>query len=163
MKTVLKQDTTYNLEPSKLKEGSVFGALSEHSIAYLLNNGVLIELDAGEQLFDYGDKGDRFYIVLEGRLDFYKTHNNQTSHTRTINFGEAVGFVSMIALHDKVGKAIAKENSIVLEITSQLFSDFHDDHAFDFGILLMNLSRDMARSLRVLGNALVENHISINT
>jgi len=69
----------------------------------------------------------------------------------------------MIALHDKVGKAIAKENSIVLEITSHLFSDFHDDHAFDFGILLMNLSRDMARSLRVLGNALVENHISINT
>ncbi|SBS34474.1 Cyclic nucleotide-binding domain protein [Marinomonas spartinae] len=161
MKTVLKQDTSYTLEPSRLKEGSVFGALSERSITYLLKNGALIELESGDQLFDYGDKGDRFYVVLEGCLDFYKTHNDQTCHTRSINFGEAVGFVSMIALHDKVGKAIAKENSLVLEVTSQLFSDFHDDYAFDFGILLMNLSRDMARSLRELGNALVENHVSI--
>lgn len=161
MKTVKTQETKYDLTPSKLKEGSIFGALSERSIIYLLSHGRLMELKAGEQVFDYGEKGDRFYIVLHGCLDFYKRHNNQTCHTRTINSGEAVGFVSMIALHDKVGKTLAKEDSIILEVTSQIFSDFHDDHPFDFGILLMNLSRDMARSLRALGNALVENNISI--
>jgi len=61
----------------------------------------------------------------------------------------------MIALHDRVGNVYAKEDSLLLEISSQLFSDFHDHYPFDFGILLMNLSRDMARTIREISNTLV--------
>lgn len=156
MKTVLKPDPKYDLSSQHLKEGSIFGALSDISIEYLLTHGKIHSLQQGEEVFHYGSKGESFFIILAGSLDFYKQHDDQAALTRQIEFGEAVGYVSMIALHNRVGKAVAKEESLLLEISSQLFSDLHDHYPFDFGILLMNLSRDMARTIRALSNALVK-------
>ncbi|NVK72532.1 cyclic nucleotide-binding domain-containing protein [Marinomonas sp. CT5] len=157
MNTVLAKESTYDISPAHLKEGSIFGALSEASILYLLEHGELHEVAKGEEIFSYGCKGESFHAVLHGVLDFYKQHGKKKRKTRTIRFGEAIGFVSMIALHKRVGSVCAVEDSLLLEISSHLFSDFHDQYPFDFGILLMNLSRDMARTIRVLSNALVEN------
>ena len=147
MKTVLAKNIKYDISPSHLKEGSIFGALSDSSITFLLENGVLHQASKGDEIFSYGNKGASFHTVLYGTLDFYKQHGEKKTRTRTIQFGEAIGFVSMIALHERVG--------------SLLFSDFHDKHSFDFGILLMNLSRDMARTIRVLSNSLVENDVVV--
>ncbi|REG85509.1 Crp/Fnr family transcriptional regulator [Marinomonas pollencensis] len=155
MHTVQANETDYDISPKKLKEGSIFGALSPDAIQYLLDNGIIHEAHQGDEVFHYNDKGESFYAVLHGSLDFFKQHDHKALHTRDIGFGEALGFVSMIALHDRVGTAYAKEDSLLLEVSSTLFSDFHDQYPFDFGILLMNLARDMARNIRELSNALV--------
>lgn len=162
MHTVSVNETHYDISPKRLKEGSIFGALSDASIQYLLENGKIHLALKGDKIFQYGSKGDSFHAVLHGSLDFYKQHKNKVVHTRSIEFGEAIGFVSMIALHNRVGIVYAKEDSVLLEVTSQLFSDFHDNYPFDFGILLMNLSRDMARTIRVLSNALVTNKVDLS-
>ncbi len=161
MNTVSAQTSQYNISPSHLKGGSIFGALSDASIQFLTEQGTLHAVSKGEEIFSYGSKGDSFHTVLHGKLDFYKQHGDNKCRTRTICFGEAIGFVSMIALHERVGSLYALEDSLLLEISSQLFSDFHDQYPFDFGILLMNLSRDMARTIRVLSNALVENDLLV--
>jgi CRP-like cAMP-binding protein len=149
----------YDLSMPRLKTASIFGALSEPAIQYLIQNGVLKPYFKNDEIFSYGEKGGHFHIVLDGYLDFYKHHNHKNTLTRTIRFGEVIGFVSMIALHDRVGSLYAHEDCLLLEISSNLFSDFHDNYPFDFGILLMNLSRDMARTIRTLSNALVENNV----
>lgn len=156
MKTVLSQQTQYDISPSHLKKGSIFGALSDSAIYFLLENGVLHEAKKDDEVFAYDSKGGSFYAVLHGNLDFYKHHDDRITRTRTIQFGEAIGFVSMIALHERVGTLYALEECLLLEISSLLFSDLHDQYAFDFGILLMNLSRDMARTIRVLSDDLVD-------
>lgn len=161
MHTVLANESEYDISPAELKKGSIFGALSETGIQYLLDNGVIHRVMAGEEIFSYGSKGNSFHAVLHGSLDFYKQHQGKRTRTRTVKFGEAIGFVSMIALHERVGSLYALEDSLLLEISCQLFSDFHDEHPFDFGILLMNLSRDMARTIRTLSNALVENDVIV--
>ncbi|MEL0636727.1 cyclic nucleotide-binding domain-containing protein [Marinomonas sp. TI.3.20] len=161
MHTVQVNTVSYDISPEKLKEGSIFGALSNESIQYLIDNGSILCADEGDEIFKYGSKGGSFYTVLHGSLDFFKQHEDKAMHTRFVEFGESIGFVSMIALHDRVGNAYAKEASLLLEISSQLFSDFHDNYPFDFGILLMNLARDMARNIRELSNALVTNDINV--
>lgn len=161
METVLAVESQYDISPAHLKEGSIFGALSDVSIQFLLDEGVLHKVTKGDEIFSYGSKGGSFHAVLHGKLDFYKQHDDKKLRTRTICFGEAIGFVSMIALHERVGSLYALEDSLLLEISSQLFSDFHDQYPFDFGILLMNLSRDMARTIRVLSNALVEHDVLV--
>jgi CRP-like cAMP-binding protein len=161
MKTVLEKQLKYDISPTHLKEGSIFGALSDNAIQFLLENGILHHVSKDDEIFSYGSKGNSFHAVLHGKLDFYKQHGEKKTRTRTITFGEAIGFVSMIALHERVGSLYALEDCLLLEISSQLFSDFHDQYPFDFGILLMNLSRDMARTIRVLSNALVENDVVV--
>jgi hypothetical protein len=54
---------------------------------------------------------------------------------------------------------VVKEDGIVLEISSALFSKLHDRFPYDFGVLMFNLARDMARVIRKLGDVLVEHAI----
>jgi CRP-like cAMP-binding protein len=142
-----------------LKEGSIFGALSEEAINFLLNQGEICQVATGDTIFEYGDKGDNFYIVCKGAIEFHKQYKGECVHTRTARFGEELGFVAMIALHDHTGFAVASEDSIVLRISSALFRQLHKKHPFDFGILSLNLARDMARNIRKLSDTLVENSI----
>lgn len=100
----------------QLKSGSIFDAISEDCIRYLLSEGVLYKVRAGDRVFDYSDIGDSFLIVCSGCLSFLTRHNGECFHTRNISFGEESGFVSMIALQDRSGYTVARDDSIVLEI-----------------------------------------------
>lgn len=142
-----------------LKSGSIFGALSEQAINFLLENGEIYLAEDGDRIFDIGDKGDNFFIVLSGSIDFHKQHKGEYVHTRSAEFGEELGFVAMIALHDHTGFAVATEQSVVLKISCELFHRLHKNFPFDFGIISLNLARDMARTIRKLSNTLVENAI----
>lgn len=146
-----------HINPEVLKDGSIFGALSEKAINFLLQSGDIMEIQKGDRLFENGDSCHGFYIVCLGSVDFYKQHNTNQIHTRTANFGEEIGFVAMIALLDHEGFAVANERSIVLKVSSGLFHKLHKNFSFDFGILTLNLARDVARTVRKLSNALVDN------
>lgn len=138
-----------------LRSASIFGAISEPAIKFIIHHANRFEVDTGEHLFHVGDSGDSFFIVACGSVDFYKHHNGQKRLTRNVPFGSEIGFVSMIALHNRTGEAIAHEPSLLLEVTSDVFSQLHEEYPFDFGIITLNLSRDMARTLRKFGNDLV--------
>ncbi len=159
MKTITAKSIHNALSQEKLRQGSLFGALSDECINFVLEEGQILELSKGEKVFDCGDPGNAFYVVLDGDLSFVKLHEGQQYNTRNICFGEEVGFVAMIALHSHAGYAVANRNSRVLEITSDLFAQIHANYPFDFGIISLNLARDMARNIRKLSNALVENSI----
>ncbi|MEH6579863.1 MAG: cyclic nucleotide-binding domain-containing protein [Amphritea sp.] len=159
MQQISVSDFKQQITPEQLRSGSLFGALSEEGIQFLLNNGKLHYASAATKVFNYGDRGDSFFIVCKGCLSFIKQHDGELYHTRDINFGEESGFVAMIALHDHAGYAVAKEDSLLLEVPSAVFSELHEKYPFDFGVITLNLARDMARTIRKLSNALVENAI----
>ena len=138
-----------------LQQASVFGALSAEAILFLLENGKLFQANQGDILFEYGDPGDSFFIICKGTVDFFKQHKGARRKTRTVKSGEELGFVPMIALHDHTGQGIVYEDSLLLEISCALFSNLHETHPSDFGIFVLNLARDMARTFRRLSNDLV--------
>jgi CRP-like cAMP-binding protein len=159
----MQQITVSELEATlpidQLKNGSIFGALSTNAIDFLLSKGKLFKVKSGERIYDYGERGESFFIVCKGCLSFLTKYENECFHTRNINFGEESGFVSMISLQDHSGYAVAREDSIVLEVNAALFGDLHAELPFDFGIITLNLSRDMARTITKLRQALVKNSI----
>jgi len=145
-----------NYELSSLTNASVFGALPETSILWLLQNGKIYSLIKGENLFTQGQCGDSFNVILEGQISYYKFHEDRYAYIREYKTGEQIGFMSMIALHNRVGRAEAHQDTIALEINSELFHEFHNDAPLEFGILMMNLAREMARTLRTVDNILAE-------
>jgi len=147
---------TESLAPEAMASGSVFGALSDEATRFLLEQGKLYEVRQGDAVFEYGDHGESFYVVCSGSLDFFKQHRGEWCHIRAIQFGEETGFVPMIALRKQVGTAVAREDSIVLEISSALFADLQQKYSLDFGLLVLNLAREMARVIDKMGEALVE-------
>lgn len=155
MKPISKEQFLSSVSTDQLRSASIFGAISQQAIDFLVSEANLFTAQKGDYLFHYGDRGDSFFIIAKGSVDFYKHHEGHSRLTRTAEFGNELGFVSMIALHDRAGEAVAREDSLIIEITSDLFSKLHAQYSFDFGIISLNLSRDMARTLRKLGNDLV--------
>jgi CRP-like cAMP-binding protein len=141
---------------STFTSASVFGALPEASILWLLERGVIRAVEEGEYLFSPGEPGNSFHVILQGQVSYYKFHLGRYAFIRDYREGEQIGFMSLIALHDRVGRAECHAGTVALEIDSKLFHAFHDEHPVEFGILMLNLAREMARSLRAVDDLLVE-------
>ena len=141
---------------SSFTNDSVFGALPESAILWLVNKGKIRALEKGEYLFAQGQPGNSFHVILQGQVSYYKYHEGKYAYIREYRVGEQIGFMSLIALHDRVGRAECHENTVTLEINSTLFQAFHNEYPTEFGILMINLAREMARTLRSVDNLIVE-------
>lgn len=155
MKSVTEAEVFNKYPTAYFKNASTFGALTEETISWLFTQGRIIQLDTHETLFETDEHGDNFFVILKGSFAYYKCHQGQYAFIRDYKMGEQVGFMSMIALHNRVGTAIANEESLVLEISNNLFQDLYTHAPADFGLLMMNLSREMARTLRAVDNLVV--------
>ncbi len=142
------------------QNASIFGALPPEIITFLFDKGSVSCMNKGDVIYRPGDKGNSFFVILNGSLSFYQFHHGEYAYIRDHLFGEEMGFVAMIALHDRVGKAVAAENGYILEVPCTLFSELQRLHPSEFGILLLNLSREMARTIRNISNSIVEQKIA---
>lgn len=132
----------------RIRAESCFGALSDAAIAFLLEEGEVFQMADGEAVFRTGEAGESFFVVLEGRLDYGHLGGGQEVHIRSIEAGQQLGYVSMIGLFERLGVGRADGPAKVLKVDSDLFYRFHVKYPFDFGVMSLNLSRDMARAIR---------------
>ncbi len=130
-----------------LNDVSTFGALTDEAIHWLLASGKLIEFAPDEALFTQSGRGDSFFVIIDGQVSYYKWLDTRYIFIRHYYSGQQIGFMSMVALHSRVGKAVADQTTWALEISSEVFQKLHESHPSDFGILMMNLAREMARTL----------------
>jgi CRP-like cAMP-binding protein len=138
------------------KAASIFGAVSDEAISFLLGRGRILAMEDGEELFHLGDPGDSFYVVLAGQFDYFRRRDGGEVLLRSASFGEQLGYVSMVGLIPRVGTGRATGPTVVLEINSDLFYQFHEALPFDFGIVMLNLARDMSRTIIFLTHELVD-------
>ena len=140
----------------QLKQAATFGALSSETIAWLLDEGRILRLDRGESIFEPGDSGDRFFVILEGSVSYYRSSKDQYAYMRGYRTGQQIGFADTIALRNRAGMALATEAATVLEIDYRLFNRLRKEFPAQFGLLMMNLAREMARIIHAIDNVMVD-------
>ncbi|WP_162628746.1 cyclic nucleotide-binding domain-containing protein [Marinobacter bohaiensis] len=138
-------------------ELSTFGALPETVVLELLQAGRVLALDAGEHLYEVGERSDAFYIVLTGQMKSYMPRSDGGwTLARCHDPGDDMGFVPMIALLARPAFAMAVEDAVVLEITSGHFLDLQQQKPDAFGLMLLNLVRGTARAFINMASTLAE-------
>ncbi len=142
---------------------STFGALSDSTIISLLNAGQVLDLAQGDLLYRPGDKAGGFYVILKGSLALYMHHQDRDALTRVYHTGEQLGFVDMIGLHDHWSTSVATAPTTLVDISSDQFYDLHLNAPDDFGLLMINLSREMARTVITLAEVIVDQSALIAT
>lgn len=137
---------------------SMFGALSEDCLGFLLREGKLWQAEAGDKLFSLGDRSDMFYILLQSSVRFYqpRERDGKMVSVRLYNSGSQLGYVGMIGLHERRGDAVVEEGGFLLEITSELFHRLCEQFPQMFQIFLINLTRDMSREISHLDQLCAE-------
>jgi signal-transduction protein with cAMP-binding, CBS, and nucleotidyltransferase domain len=133
-----------------LRELSTFGALSDEVIIDLLKNGTIKRYAKGEYIARLDQVAAEFQVVLQGKFAFYKHGEESDVLTRYFCVGEQVGFDLMIGLIPHNGIDVATEESLLLDISSEQFYDLHVNFPADFGLLMINLSRELAREIAML-------------
>ena len=133
-----------------LNELSTFGALSNKAIQNLLEKGVIKRFARGEYITRLNQVASDFQVLLRGRIAYYKCFEGRDVLTRHFNQGEQIGFDLMIGLLTHNGTDVAVEESIILDISSEQFHRLHVEFPADFGLLMINLSRELAREIEIL-------------
>ena len=154
MQVLDASETIATLGMAYLNELSTFGALSDAVIENLLQNGVIRRFDRGEYISREQQITEDFQVILRGRMAYYRRFEGRDVLTRHFNTGEQMGFDQMIGLLTQDGTDVALEESIVLDISSQQFFKLHKDFPRDFGLLMINLSRELAREIEILENVI---------
>ena len=144
------EETIEKLGLARLRELSTFGALSDEVIVDLLSNGVIRRYARGEYISRLDQVASEFEVVLQGRFAFYKHGEDSDVLTRYFSAGEQMGFDLMIGLICHNGIDVAVEQSLLLEISSEQFYKLHVNFPADFGLLMINLSRELAREIAML-------------
>ena len=132
------------------RELATFGALPDEVITYILENGIIRQYQAGEYISRMGETAGDFQVVLAGKMAFYKHHEDHDTLTRYFNAGEQMGFDLMMGLLTHNGTDVAIEDSLILEISSSQFHGIHVNYPEAFGILMINLSRELSREIAML-------------
>ena len=132
------------------RELAAFGALTDEVIANLLENGVIEQFEKGEYTARYSGIVTDFQIVLEGKVAYYKHCEDHEVLTRHFQKGEQMGFDQMIGLIPYNGTDVAVEDSIILTISSSQFYDLHVNYPAEFGLLMINMARELSREIAML-------------
>ena len=156
MKALSAEDLYQTLPPGYFEELSTFGALPETVVTRLLTEGNIFELSQGEALYKTGDMVEEFFVVLTGNVELFHYYHEKPSLTHCYGPGQQIGFVGMIALHERKGTAIAKQESCILSISTQQFFDLRQSAPDAFGLLMLNLAREMARTIGELGDLIAK-------
>ena len=150
METVDAEETINLLGWDYLHELSTFGALSEAVVSDLLHKGVIHRYHKGEYVTRVDRVAEDFQVVLSGRVAYYRHFGDCHVLTRYFGQGEQMGFDQMIGLLTQNGTDVAVEESLVLDISNQQFSRLHVGFPADFGLLMINLARELAREIEIL-------------
>lgn len=108
-----------------LRQVSLFSSLPDHEIRHLSENLRPIELEPGTILLKEGDRGDKFYILLEGQVEIIKAIG--TEDVRLLGIREAGTFIGEMSLFNKEGLRSATVRAHtplkMLEMSREEFDD----------------------------------------
>lgn len=150
MNVVRADEVIESLGLPYLRELSTFGALPDELIVDMLHKGTIRHFDKGEYLARYGEVAREFQVVLQGRMAFYKHSEERDVLTRYFSTGEQMGFDLMLCASQHNGIDVATEDSMILDIDSDQFYQILVNFPADFGLLMINLTRELSREIALL-------------
>ncbi len=94
----------------------LFGKMSDEQLEHVLSVAKIIELEAGQYIFQQGETGNAFYIVLSGRFRALQNSADGIYILGDISAGEPVGEFSLFTREDHSASVVALRKSAVLRI-----------------------------------------------
>jgi signal-transduction protein with cAMP-binding, CBS, and nucleotidyltransferase domain len=150
METVATTTLIDTLGMPYFRELSTFGALSDQVIKEILERGTITSIAKGEYIDRIGQPVNEFQVVLQGKIAYYKHFEGHDVLTRYFSKGEQMGFDQMIGLIPYAGTDVAAQDSLILDVSHTQFYDLHENYPEDFGLLMINLARELSREITML-------------
>jgi NTE family protein len=111
----MNQPTAANLS-SYQSLSRLFGDMNDDQLKSILAVTEILEFDAGEYLFQQGETGHAFYIVLSGRFRALQNNEDGLFILGDISVGEPIGELSLFTKEKHSASIVALRKSSVLRL-----------------------------------------------
>jgi len=133
----------------RLREVELFQELGDEDLRRLHGISEVVVVEEGQEVFEEGDKGDAFYVVLRGAVELSKKGRAGTKDRLAISrAGDSFGEMALLNDAPRSAAAIAQETSTLVSIPKDAFQGLMDTEGLTYA-LLKHLSKALwATSVR---------------
>ncbi len=134
---------------------SLFGALTANQLVQLWSYLEVRSYAAGVRVFQQGDLPTDIFILINGRIDFVVEKNGVHKLESSLKGGDVFGETAFIGIQPQVGSAIVSthEDAELLVLTREALMRIHEEDTELFGMLMMNLARELSRKVHCMIDA----------
>lgn len=135
----------------------LFGALDDTEVRQVLKYLKQTRIKKDATLFEQGSQPDNIYILLSGRVEIEcdSPNNDRTQVIANIETGDCFGHISVLGIQPRMGRATVKEDCDLLLLTGDALHAIHRNDPYLFGVLILNLAREVCRRLKASNEALM--------
>jgi len=139
-----------------LSKISVWGGFTDEQqgkIYKLIEIGIFRK---GEHIFCKGDQPTHIYIIKSGMVDIFLSDQEVNIQKETVETGGCFGMAALMAMYPFMATAIAAEDSEIMVLSRQALLGLRHEDTELFALLMMNISRELARRLKSSDNMLLQ-------
>ena len=137
----------------------ILAGLNEAAVAFLAERAIKSAAPAGEVVLHEGEVGNRFFLIQKGAARVCKNFG-QANELELVKLSKGDFFGEMCILETLPRSATVQVTvpSTLYSVTSLVFYDLYESMPKQYGILLLNIARDLSRRLRHLDERFAVRH-----
>jgi CRP-like cAMP-binding protein len=133
----------------RLREVALFQGLDDGDLTEILQISEGVRIDEGVYVFEEGERGDHFYVIVQGRIELRKATGNGYKKLAVLKAGQAFGEMALLNETPRSASAHAVEDTYLLSVSRSAFSRMLGGDTMSVR-LLRNLSKALwATSVRL--------------
>ena len=143
------QSLTREQVSARLREVALFQGLGDADLDEILRISESMRVDGGEYVFEEGERGDHFYVIVHGSVELRKTSGGEKRRLAVLKAGQAFGEMALLNHTPRSASAYALEDTYMLSVSRAAFSEILGGDSLSVR-LLKNLSKALwATSVRL--------------
>lgn len=133
----------------RLREVALFQGLGQDDLSEILRISEAVRVDSGEYVFEEGERGDHFYVIVHGSIELRKATGAGFKRLAVLRAGQAFGEMALLNQTPRSASAFALEDTYLLSVSRAAFSQMLGGDTLSVR-LLKNLSKALwATSVRL--------------
>lgn len=133
----------------RLREVALFQGLSQDDLTEILRISEAVRVDQGEYVFEEGERGDHFFVIVHGLIELRKATGSGFKKLAVLRAGQAFGEMALLNQTPRSASAYATEDTYLLSVSRAAFSRMLGGDTLSVR-LLKNLSKALwATSVRL--------------
>lgn len=133
----------------RLREVALFQGLGRDDLGEILRISEAVRVDQGEYVFEEGERGDHFYVLVHGSVELRKATGQGFKRLAVLRAGQAFGEMALLNQTPRSASAYALSDTYLLSVSRAAFSQMLGGDTLSVR-LLKNLSKALwATSVRL--------------
>ena len=138
---------------------SIFAGLDDSALDILLSKAEESFVPSGHVIVREGEEGNRFFLIESGMVRVCKHYEeSEEVEFAVLTEGDFFGEMCILETLPRAATVQALTDATLYSVSSMAFLQLYDTLPKQYGVLLLNIARDLSRRIRRLDEIFAARH-----